>query len=101
VHRVTVRVSPEDASVEVDGAPADVRGGAFDLSGALGSGHRVRVARGSRELWTDVFVTEKGAVPPRVELPPPSPSPQVGGAPRPATSRPPPSHAGDPMRKPE
>jgi serine/threonine-protein kinase len=115
LHRVAVRVSPEDASVEVDGAPADVRGGAFDLEGALGSGHRVRVSKGRSEVSTEVFVTEKGAVPPWVELtlrPPPLPAPSVARAssvpaaapaapPSAAAPRRPPPRDGDPMRKPE
>jgi serine/threonine-protein kinase len=68
-----VQVSPDDASVEVDGAPAGVRGGAFEIAGALGSVHRVRVSKGDREAAADVFVTEKGAVPPRVDLARPAP----------------------------
>jgi serine/threonine-protein kinase len=69
-----VAVSPADATVEVDGARAEVQGGAFTISGALGSGHHVRVSHGGLDLTTDVFVTEKGAVPPRVELARPAPA---------------------------
>jgi serine/threonine-protein kinase len=68
VMQVTLRVTPADATVEVDGAPVQVRGGAVEIAGALGSSHRVRIARGRIERFTDVFVTEKGAIPPRVEL---------------------------------
>ncbi|WP_437757170.1 serine/threonine-protein kinase [Sorangium sp. So ce1389] len=66
---VSLAILPEDALVEVDGAPAAVQGGAVRISGLLGSGHRVRVSRGRRELVRDVFVTDAGAVPPRLELP--------------------------------
>jgi serine/threonine-protein kinase len=68
---VALAVSPEDASVEVDGAPAEVRGGAVEIAGALGSEHRVRVSKGKDAVTAEVFLTEKGAVPSRLELVPP------------------------------
>ncbi|KYF87290.1 hypothetical protein BE17_26915 [Sorangium cellulosum] len=79
--RVSLAIVPEDALVEVDGEPARVQDGAVRISGLLGSGHRVRIARGKRELVRDVFVTEAGAVPPRLELP------GTGGPATPAAKR--------------
>lgn len=61
-------VLPVDAAVEVDGVAVDVRGGIVEITGAFGSGHRVRLFKGTNETRAEVFVTEEGAQPPKVEL---------------------------------
>ena len=66
--RVAVVVLPADAAVEVDGVPRAVHDGTVDLEGTPGSTHRVRVAKGGREVVVEVAVTEIGAVPAKVEL---------------------------------
>jgi serine/threonine-protein kinase len=68
--RVLLVVFPEDAAVEVDGARAEVQGGAVEIEGLLGSFHQVRVRKGEVEAAVRVTVTERGASPPKVELPP-------------------------------
>jgi eukaryotic-like serine/threonine-protein kinase len=65
---VTLAVAPSDVSVEVDGAPARVEGGAVDIGGALGSVHRVRLFKGKSELSGEVIVTTAGASPAKMEL---------------------------------
>jgi serine/threonine-protein kinase len=62
-------VFPEDAAVEVDGAPTEIQGGAVEIEGILGSLHQVRVRKGDIEAMAGVTVTERGASPPKVELP--------------------------------
>jgi serine/threonine-protein kinase len=61
-------IFPSDASVEVDGVVAPVQQGAVEISGALGSIHRVRLIKAGRERTADVRVTEAGAMPPKLEL---------------------------------
>jgi hypothetical protein len=72
---------PGGAQVEVDGVPTTVVGDSVTLKGPLGSKHAVHVAAGSRQAYGDVFVTESGAVPDRVDLPaaPPTPKPAAAG----------------------
>jgi serine/threonine-protein kinase len=89
----TVRlvVLPVTARVEVDGARATVANGAVDLSGSLGSAHRVRLVSGGREKTVDVVIAETGASPPMVDLgppkePPPRAAKAVAVAPPPATA---------------
>jgi serine/threonine-protein kinase len=68
VRRVTLLVLPPDTSVEVDGARTEVVDGGVDIVGVPGSGHHVRLFRDQAERMEDVFVTERGALPPRLEL---------------------------------
>jgi serine/threonine-protein kinase len=68
---VEVRVVPATATVEVDGAPATVEHGAVDLTGALGSVHKVHVRAGGRETTAEVIVADDGARPHVVALPDP------------------------------
>ncbi len=96
IRRVALRIVPEDATVDVDGTRAEVRGGAVEIAGALGSVHRVRVAKGRDELPADVVVTEQGALPARVELPQPRAPGPARRPPAVASVGPPP---GDPMRE--
>jgi serine/threonine-protein kinase len=98
---VALRISPKDAAVEVDGAPAEVRGGTVEIPGALGSSHKVRVVKGRSEQVTEVFVTDKGAIPPQVDLvvgrpPAPPEAARAAGQPRSTASARPPVTDGGP-----
>jgi serine/threonine-protein kinase len=80
--RVKVVVMPADATVEVEGAKVDSKGGIFEITGAPGTVRKVHIFKGKSETTTDVVVTEAGALPPKVEL-------AVGGgggAPKPAAT---------------
>ncbi|XXX81879.1 serine/threonine-protein kinase [Sorangium sp. So ce134] len=68
--RVQVVILPPDASVEVEGERATTRNGILEITGPLGSEHRVRVFKGASEVVTDVFVTTSGARPLKIELAP-------------------------------
>ena len=68
MRRVRVVVIPADAEVEIDGARAEVHDGLVEVAGALGSRHRVRVAKRSDEAVAEVTVTEMGAQPLKVEI---------------------------------
>lgn len=68
VRRVKLVVLPADASVEIEGSPAQMRDGTVEIEGALGSVHRVRIFKGKIENTHDVIVTEVGALPAKVEL---------------------------------
>ncbi|XYH98163.1 protein kinase domain-containing protein [Sorangium sp. So ce1128] len=68
-HRVELAIVPADASVEVDGAPARLRNGAVELTGALGRVRSVRVFKGKHEVQAKVSITEAGSLPPTLELP--------------------------------
>jgi serine/threonine-protein kinase len=68
LRRVRLVVIPADAEVEVDGARADVREGLVEITGALGSKHRVRVTKRSAEASAEVTVTEAGAQPLKIEI---------------------------------
>ena len=61
-------IFPLDASVEVDGAQVPMQDGVVELTGPLGSVHRVRVTKGGQEKSADVVLGEAGAEPPKVEL---------------------------------
>jgi serine/threonine-protein kinase len=79
--RVRVVVLPADASVEVEKALVPVKDGTIEISGSLGSVHKVRVFKGKLELTENVIVTEEGAVPPKVELKYGALKPATTGAP--------------------
>jgi len=87
---VTLAVVPADAAVEVDGQRTEAHDGVVEIRGALGSRHHARVSKGDAAAEQDVFVTEAGAIPPRIELKllPPRP-------PKPAR----PTHAGHPVNE--
>jgi serine/threonine-protein kinase len=59
---------PGDVSAEVDGAPAKSKDGVIEVTGPLGSVHKVKLTKGKRETTGDVVVTEAGAMPPKLEL---------------------------------
>ncbi len=65
---VTVVVLPSTAKVEVDGVAAPVSEGVVEISGAVGSVHKVRVVSGETEKTVRVVVAETGAVPAKIEL---------------------------------
>jgi serine/threonine-protein kinase len=68
VRRVRLVVLPADASVEIEGTPTPMKDGMVEISGSLGSVHRVKIFKGKNELTQDVIVTDVGASPPKVEL---------------------------------
>jgi serine/threonine-protein kinase len=70
VRNVQVVVIPSDASVEVDGKPAELRGSLLTLTGPVGTVFEVRVHQGGAETIADVVISNAGAVPPKLELVP-------------------------------
>jgi eukaryotic-like serine/threonine-protein kinase len=88
VLRVAVVVLPEDAAVDVDGVPGAVHAGVIEIAGAIGSAHDVRVHKGGTEVRARVMVTERGATPVKIELPPPPapPAAPVGAGTRPVAA---------------
>jgi eukaryotic-like serine/threonine-protein kinase len=65
---VAVVIFPEGASVEVDGAAAALNDGVLEITGPIGSVHKVRVIAGGAEKTVPVVVAESGAVPPKIEV---------------------------------
>jgi serine/threonine-protein kinase len=84
----TVAVSPEGATVEVGGKSVTVTGGHFDVTGAVGSVHDVRVRLGSVEKRFDVVISSSGPRPDRVEITAPRPQAAQPASPG-AQARPP------------
>jgi len=70
VRTENVVVSPADASVEVDGKSVRVVTGRFEVTGAVGSVHDVRIRSGGAEKRFDIVLAATGPIPPLVELPP-------------------------------
>jgi eukaryotic-like serine/threonine-protein kinase len=96
---VRVVVLPDEAAVEVDGVGVKPNDGAIEITGAIGSVHKVKVTSAEGEALRDVVVSEEGAIPPKVEAPgarsgAPKPSARV---PAPRQPPPPPSSA-SPLR---
>jgi hypothetical protein len=84
VRHVPLQVQPPADSIDVDGVSAVVDHGAVDVSGELGSVHKVRLRGSGREATVEVIITEDGARPRTVGLPPASqPSPRRGAASQP------------------
>ena len=82
MRRVRLRVTPDWASVEVDGIAVAVRDGFVDINGPLGTKHRVRIFLGEREAAYEVAITDDGPLPERVDLgPAPSAAAAASGAP--------------------
>ena len=65
---VTVVILPPTATVEVEGKETALVEGILEISGPVGSVHKVRVASGGVEKNVRVVVSESGAVPPKIEL---------------------------------
>jgi serine/threonine-protein kinase len=88
-----VRVSPATAAVEIDGVAVAVVGGKVDLTGDLGSVHRIHLRLGAQETTTEVTIAEDGARPSALALSaghaPSAPPKPVAAVPPPAA--PPPS----------
>ncbi len=68
---VRLAVTPAEASVEIDGARATTRAGLVEISGSLGSVHKVRLTSGATSRVIDVVISEAGAVPSKLDLAPP------------------------------
>jgi serine/threonine-protein kinase len=74
---VEVRVTP-GAKVEVDGADAALSSkGQVQVSGALGSTHRVHASLAGRDVTIVVAITENGAIPSKIDVPPPERRPPI------------------------
>ena len=73
--RVKLVIMPSDAQAEVEGEKTPVKGGLLEISGTLGSVHRVHVFKGKMTTTTDVVITNVGANPPKIELLPPGQKP--------------------------
>jgi eukaryotic-like serine/threonine-protein kinase len=69
IRRATLLVSPADALVWVDGVHVKSSSGAVEISGKLGSQHKVVVLRAGREKSVSVVVSEDGVSPSKVTLP--------------------------------
>jgi serine/threonine protein kinase len=65
---VTVVILPANAKVEVEGTATPVAEGLLEITGAVGSVHKVRVMAGGAEKTVRVVVSESGAVPPKIEV---------------------------------
>ena len=77
--RASLVIEPKDAKVELDGVPAKAKDGVVELRGALGKVIKVKLTKGKQEYEEDVAITETGAYPVKVVIPPP-------GAPKPSGS---------------
>lgn len=89
---VTVVILPAGAAVEVDGAAAALSEGVLEITGTVGSVHKVKVTAGGVEKSARVVISESGAEPPKIELEgaaptatakPTGPTPGPGAKPRP------------------
>jgi serine/threonine-protein kinase len=69
VRHVPLQVQPPADSVEVDGVTASLDHGSVDVSGELGSVHRVHLRGSGREMTAEVIITDDGARPRAVGLP--------------------------------
>ncbi len=88
--RAHVVILPADVSIEIEGEKATAKNGLLEITGTLGSVHRVRIFKGKNETTTDVIITEAGPSPPKIELTVGGPKPATSGAPvaPPAPTRP-------------
>jgi len=66
--RATLVILPDDALVEIEGAPVSPVDGIVKIVGAVGSTHRVRISKDGQEKIADVLIGPSGAEPPKVEL---------------------------------
>jgi serine/threonine-protein kinase len=65
---VTVVILPPTARVEVEGKETPLSEGVLEITGAVGSVHKVRVVAGGAEKNVRVVVSDSGAVPPKIEV---------------------------------
>ncbi len=61
-------IYPEDAEVQIDGAPAKATDGVVEIRGGLGSEHKVRLTVGKQTIEEPVVIGERGALPAKLEL---------------------------------
>ena len=66
--RVRVVVIPDDAEVEVEGKAVEAKNGILEITGVLGSVHKVVIKKGGGETEADVVVTQTGALPAKLEV---------------------------------
>jgi eukaryotic-like serine/threonine-protein kinase len=66
--RVKVTIVPDDAQVEVEGQPAELKNHQVELSGELGQVFKVRAFKGTSETEAEIVVSREGAVPSLVEV---------------------------------
>ncbi len=93
--RANLVIFPLDAVVEIDGARVPAQDGVVEVTGLIGSVHRVRVSKDGQERSADVVLGESGAEPPKVELTmaavsaaaSASAAPTIGGTGRPTTKK--------------
>ena len=87
MRRVKVVILPIDATIDIEGVPAKLdKDGLLEISGTLGSVHRVHVKKLKKEATTDVIVTQDGASPPKIDLNQAAPKP-AGSAVAPAPAK--------------
>lgn len=96
-----VTIVPSHAHVVVDGVVATMVEGRLEIRGAAGSLHKVEVSLDGKTTKTDVVLSEKGPIPPRIELAvataaKPSTAPKADGAPKPAAPKPSAAPANEP-----
>lgn len=65
---VRLTISPPSATVTIDGADAKVTDGTAEVTGTLGSVHRVEVSLNGRTTEGEVVVTEAGAIPAKITV---------------------------------
>lgn len=80
---VKLVILPENAEVQVDGEQVKVKRGIIEISGTLGSVHKVKLTVGKKEIEEDVVVSDGGALPPKLELD----MKTASGRPRPTTGQ--------------
>lgn len=68
--RARVVVLPVDSDVDVNGRPANRKNGTIELLGHCGDTVQMRVRKGRQFVLSDVKITNTGANPPNVTLPP-------------------------------
>jgi serine/threonine protein kinase len=69
VRHVPLQVQSPADSIQVDGVTAALDHGSVDVSGELGSVHKVSLRGGGREVTVEVIITDDGARPRSVGLP--------------------------------
>jgi len=79
VVRAEVTIAPASARVLVDGEPTTPHDGRVTLSGTAGSLHKVEISLEGKSAKADVVLSERGPIPPKVELPGAS-APRPSGA---------------------
>ncbi len=76
---VKLVILPDDAKVTVDGKEATVKKGYVEVTGTLGSVHKVKLTAFGTEVEEDVVISESGPQPPKVEIEAPKNDGPKGG----------------------